>query len=124
MIGEGQSGLVIKKFGSSLRAGALISLQGEAGFQARLLSPGWHFRLWSWRYRVVKVPVLHIAPGEIALVVAKDGAPIPPHRILGRAVSGRRTHSGTSRRRWAWEGFSFHGGLERIRNCADPDRRP
>ena len=46
-----QSGLVIKKFGAPLPTGRIIALDGEAGYQARLLSPGWHFGLWRWRYR-------------------------------------------------------------------------
>jgi len=43
IIREDQSGLVIKKYGRSLLPGRLIALDGEAGYQARLLSPGWHF---------------------------------------------------------------------------------
>src|SRR5262245_52036397 len=86
VIREYESGLVIKKFGVALPAGRLIALQGEAGYQADLLSPGWHFGLWSWKYRVVKVPMLTVRPGEIALVVAADGEAIPSERILAREV--------------------------------------
>jgi uncharacterized membrane protein YqiK len=86
IIAENQSGLVIKRFGKPLGAGRLVALQGEAGFQARLLSPGFHFGYWSWRYKVVKVPLVIVQPGEIALVVAADGAPIPSQRILGKEV--------------------------------------
>src|ERR1043165_3944118 len=67
MIRENQSGLVIKRFGRSLASGQIIARNGEAGYQARLLSPGWHTRLWRWRYKVVKVPVVVVHPGEIAL---------------------------------------------------------
>jgi uncharacterized membrane protein YqiK len=42
--------------------------------------------LWRWRYRVVKVPVVVVRPGEIALVVAADGVPIPSERVLAKAV--------------------------------------
>ena len=86
VIREDQSGLVIKKFGPALPPGRLVALNGEAGYQARMLSPGWYFRLWRWRYRVLKVPLVVVRPGEIALVVAADGKPIPPERILGREV--------------------------------------
>src|SRR6476660_4365399 len=41
-----QSGLVIKKFGAPLASGRFIALDGEAGYQARMLSPGWHFGYW------------------------------------------------------------------------------
>jgi uncharacterized membrane protein YqiK len=86
VIGANQSGLVVKRFGPPLAAGRFIALKGEAGYQARLLSPGWHFGLWRWRYRIVKVPIVVVRPGEIALVVAADGAAIPYERVLGKAV--------------------------------------
>src|ERR1043165_5697003 len=87
MIREDQSGLVIKRFGRPLASGRIIALNGEAGYQARLLSPGWHTRLWRWRYKVVKVPVVVVHPGEIALVVAADGEAIPAERVLARSVA-------------------------------------
>jgi uncharacterized membrane protein YqiK len=86
IIRENESGLVIKRYGPPLAAGRIIALNGEAGYQAKMLSPGWHVGYWFWRYRIVKVPVIVIPPGEIALVVAADGEPIPPERVLGRAV--------------------------------------
>ena len=82
-----QSGLVIKKFGASLPSGRIIACNGEAGYQARMLSPGWHFGYWRWRYRIVNVPVSIVEPGEIALVVAADGAAIPSERMLAREVA-------------------------------------
>src|SRR5215831_8656630 len=87
MIRETQAGLVVKRFGRPLPSGRIIALDGEAGYQARLLSPGWHFGLWRWKYKVEKVPVIVVQPGEIALVVAADGSPIPPERVLARAVT-------------------------------------
>ena len=45
VIGEDEAGLVIKRFGRPLPSGRIIALDGEAGYQARLLSPGWHFGL-------------------------------------------------------------------------------
>jgi uncharacterized membrane protein YqiK len=85
-ISERESGLVIKRFGAPLGAGRVVAQNGEAGYQARLLSPGWHFGLWRWRYKVERVPLTVIKSGEIGLVVAADGKPIPPERILGREV--------------------------------------
>jgi len=87
VIGESQSGLVVKRFGPPLSSGRIIALNGEAGYQARMLSPGWHFGLWRWKYKVTKVPVIVVQPGEIALVVAADGRPIPSERVLARAVA-------------------------------------
>jgi uncharacterized membrane protein YqiK len=87
VIGESQSGLVVKRFGPPLPSGRIIAIEGEAGYQARMLSPGWHAGLWRWKYKVEKVPVVVVQPGEIALVVAADGRPIPSERVLARAVA-------------------------------------
>lgn len=87
-IREDQVGIVVKRFaGRSLPAGRLIALEGEAGYQADTLAPGCHFGYWPWQYAVQKVPMTVVAPGEIVLVVAADGAPIPPERILGKVVA-------------------------------------
>ena len=86
VIREDESGLVIKRFGRPLPSGRIIALNGEAGYQARLLSPGWHFGFWRWRYKVVRVPVTVVDPGEIALVVAADGEAIPSERVLAREI--------------------------------------
>ncbi|MBX7101055.1 MAG: hypothetical protein K1X89_25285 [Myxococcaceae bacterium] len=87
VIRENEAGVVVKKFGPGLPAGRLIALNGEAGYQAELLPPGWHFGLWRWKYKVLRVPLVTVPPEEIALVVAKDGAAIPAERILGQEVS-------------------------------------
>ena len=87
IINESESGLVIKRFGPPMSAGRIVAINGEAGFQAQMLPPGWHFGYWRWRYKVVKVPVVVVPPGEIALVVAADGAAIPPERVLAREIA-------------------------------------
>lgn len=87
LIRENQVGVVVKKFARrSLPAGQLIALDSEAGYQADTLPPGLHFGYWFWQFRVVKAPMVVVAPGEIALVVAAAGAAIPAGRILGRVV--------------------------------------
>jgi uncharacterized membrane protein YqiK len=87
VIGEREVGIVAKKFSSkSLPAGRLIALNAEAGLQADALAPGWHWGYWVWQYSVRKEPVVVIPQGEIGLVVANDGNPIPPERILGKIV--------------------------------------
>jgi uncharacterized membrane protein YqiK len=86
IIRENQVGIVIRKFGRSLPSGKLVALNKEAGYQADTLSPGWHFGYWPWQYKVRKVPMVIVPQGQIGLVVAADGAPIPPQRILGRVV--------------------------------------
>jgi uncharacterized membrane protein YqiK len=87
LIRERQVGIVVKKFGGgALEPGRLIAMKGEAGYQADTLAPGLHFGYFRWQYRILKMPVTVVPQGEIALVVAADGAPIPAERILGRVV--------------------------------------
>ncbi len=87
LIRERQVGIVIKKFGGrGLAPARLIALSGESGYQADTLAPGLHFGYFRWQYRILKVPVTVVPQGEIALVVAADGAPVPADRILGRVV--------------------------------------
>jgi uncharacterized membrane protein YqiK len=87
LLGEQESGLVVRRYGSPLPPGRMIATHGEAGFQARMLPPGWHFPLWRWKYKVTKVALVDVAPGEIALVVAKDGAAIPAERVLAKQLA-------------------------------------
>ena len=88
VIGEMEVGVVVKKFSRrSLAPGRLIALEGEAGYQADTLAPGWHFFLWPWQYSVSKVPVMIVPQGEIGLVVANGGEPIPPSHILAREIA-------------------------------------
>jgi uncharacterized membrane protein YqiK len=87
LIQERQVGIVVKRFGGrGLEPGRLIALGGEAGYQADTLAPGLHFGFWRWQYRIIKVPVTVVPQGEIALVLAADGAAIPAERILGKIV--------------------------------------
>ena len=85
-IREDESGLVIKRFGPRLPPGRIVAMNGEAGYQAKMLNPGLHFPMWRWRYKIVRVPLVVVSPGEIALVVAADGAAIPSERVLGKEV--------------------------------------
>ena len=87
LIQERQVGIVVKRFGTrALPPGRFVALGGEAGYQADTLAPGLHFGYWRWQFRIVKVSVTVVPQGEIALVLAADGAPIPPERILGKVV--------------------------------------
>jgi uncharacterized membrane protein YqiK len=87
LIRERSVGIVIKRFAArSLAPGRLIALDGEAGYQADTLAPGLHFGYWPWQYRIVKVAVTVVPQGEIALVLAADGAAIPAERIMARVV--------------------------------------
>lgn len=87
LIQERQVGVVVKRFGTrELPPGRLIALEGESGYQAATLAPGLYFGYWPWQFRILKVPVTIVPQGEIALVMAADGAAIPSDRILARTV--------------------------------------
>jgi len=75
-VGPNEVGLVIKRVGREKRSEGPVALDGEAGYQADLLMPGIAFRLWPMN-RVEKHPWAQIATGEIGLVVAQVGAPLP-----------------------------------------------
>ena len=85
-IGADEVGIIRKKIGAHLPPGCHIALRGEAGFQVDVLSPGTHFGYFSLFYEVYKVKAINIPQGEIGLVVARDGMPIPQHRSLGKVV--------------------------------------
>lgn len=85
-IRENEVGVVIKRYGKPLPDGRIVALNGEAGYQADSLAPGWHFTYWFWQYKVEKVPVVQIDQGQIALLVAEDGDQLPNSQILGSEV--------------------------------------
>jgi uncharacterized membrane protein YqiK len=60
----------------------LIALNGEAGFQPRVLRGGFHFFL-PFQYRVHKAPLVTILQGQIGYVFARDGIPLAPTQTLG-----------------------------------------
>src|SRR5262249_21977171 len=87
LIRERQVGVVVKRFATrSLAPGQLIAINGAAGYQTGTPAPRLHFGFWRWQYRIIRVPVTVVPQGEIALVVAAAGAPIPSERILGKVV--------------------------------------
>src|SRR5690606_5597296 len=61
-------------------------LNGEAGYQAQTLGPGLYFGYWFWQYTIDSINFINISSGEIGLVKAKDGAPMPVGQILARKV--------------------------------------
>jgi len=77
VIGPTQVGLVIKRFSvKKLKGDNPIAFDGEAGYQAELLMPGWHIRLWVM-YSVQKHPWVQIPADRIGVVVAQAGNPLP-----------------------------------------------
>lgn len=91
IIPEDSIGIVNKKwvlFGAhrTLPDGAIIAMQGEAGFQADALAPGVHFMLWPWQYEVTRREFIQIHEGSIGVVEARDGRALTGGRVLGRKV--------------------------------------
>lgn len=77
VIGPTQIGLVTKRFGlKHLTEDNPIAFRGEAGYQADLLMPGFRFKLWLL-YSVEKFPWVQVPAGEIGVVVAQVGRPLP-----------------------------------------------
>jgi uncharacterized membrane protein YqiK len=75
-IGPTEVGLPTKRFGGKLDPGNVIAFKGEAGYQADLLMPGWRFRMWPI-YGVEKYPWVQVPAGEIGVVIAQVGNPLP-----------------------------------------------
>jgi hypothetical protein len=76
-IGPTQVGLVRKRFGfRRLQSGSPLALNGEAGYQADLLMTGLRFKLWPL-YTVTRHPLVQIPAGQIGVVIAQVGNPLP-----------------------------------------------
>ena len=75
-IGPTQVGLVRKRFGKPLPGDNPIAFQHEAGYQAELLMPGLRFRFLPID-AVTKYPWVQVPAGQIGLVSAQIGQPLP-----------------------------------------------
>ncbi len=76
-IGPTEVGLITKRFsGKKLSEDNPIAFNGEAGYQANLLMPGWRFKFWIL-YRVDKFPWVQVPAGEIGVIIAQIGKPLP-----------------------------------------------
>ena len=76
-IGPTEVGLVTKRFGwRRLSEDNPIAFEREAGYQADLLMPGLRFKAWLV-YSVGKFPWVQVPAGEIGVVIAQVGEPLP-----------------------------------------------
>ena len=75
-IGPTQVGLVRKRFGAKLPGDNPVGFQGEAGYQADLLMPGLRFKF-KPLYAVTKHPWVQVPAGQIGVVIAQVGKPMP-----------------------------------------------
>ncbi len=86
LIKDDQVGILTKQmFGRKMPKGQIIARNGEIGVQAQILMPGlyWRFPI-IWKIHKVRVTVIN--PGEIGCVESVDGDPISPGRLLGDEV--------------------------------------
>jgi hypothetical protein len=88
IIGPTEVGLVIKRFSRwKLPEDNPIAFRGESGYQADLLMPGWRFKFWVL-YSVQKHPWVQVPAGEIGVVVAQVGKPLPIGAKSAQSVGG------------------------------------
>ena len=77
IIGPTEVGLVMKRFSfKKLTEENPIAFHGEAGYQADLLMPGWRWKFWVI-CSVRKFPWVQIPAGQIGVVIAQVGQPLP-----------------------------------------------
>ncbi len=70
---------------------AFLKNGGEKGPQIQILPPGL-YRINPYLFRVLKVPAINIPNNQIGMVVALDGQPIAPGRLLGQRVEGHSNY--------------------------------
>lgn len=75
-IGPDEIGLVIKNFGNPLPKGQILAFNGEAGYQADVLAPGWRFKT-PYFYHVEKFPVLQIPSDSVGVILSQIGKDLP-----------------------------------------------
>lgn len=76
-IGPNEVGLVTKRFSrKKLSEDNPVAFHGEAGYQADLLMPGLRWKPWLI-FKVEKYPWVQIPAGQIGVVIAQAGRPMP-----------------------------------------------
>jgi len=78
-------GIVEKLLSGKEKSGGIIAMNGEAGFQAKVLRGGWYFKF-RFFYKVHKMDLITVPAGQIAYVYARDGQLMPGDQILGKQV--------------------------------------
>ncbi len=91
IVPEDKTGLVIKKFvlfgeHKQLSGDRIIAVNGEAGLQASMLTPGLHWWMWPWQYTIDMQSFIVIPEGHIGLISSKDGKIPETGHILGKKV--------------------------------------
>lgn len=84
-------GIVNKRFvifgrHRTLPDGAIVALNGEAGFQADTLAPGLHYWYWPWQYSIQLTRFLTVKENRIGIVESMDGVPLSGGHVLAKRV--------------------------------------
>jgi len=78
-VGPNQVGLLNKRFGKALTGDSPIAFHGEAGYQAKVLMPGFNFVFWLL-YGFEKYPMVQVPTGQIGVVVSQIGEALAVHQ--------------------------------------------
>src|SRR5262245_56911662 len=97
----------------SVAEGRIIALNGEAGFQDKILRGGIHFGLWRWQYKIHKVTLVTIPQGKVGYVYARDGEMLQPSQTLGRVVTCNNFQDAAAFLRAGEDGMSGQRGRQR-----------
>jgi regulator of protease activity HflC (stomatin/prohibitin superfamily) len=84
-VNDDQGGIVARKFGPDLAPNRVVAANGEKGPQANTLGPGWHFGYWPWIYDLQQVDNMTIPQGQVGVIVASDGKPLPGTEVFATA---------------------------------------
>lgn len=74
VIGPGQVGIVISKFGTDLPPGEFLAGPGERGIQRHVLLPG-TYKLNPYAYEIRTFDMIEIEPGYVGVITARSGRP-------------------------------------------------
>ncbi len=87
-VNEGKVGIIWSKFGVSPKVeNRFIVEKGEKGYLREVLMPGIHWYLAlqpMWKYKIEQVPFIDIKQGQVGIVEALDGTPMPEGQILAK----------------------------------------
>jgi regulator of protease activity HflC (stomatin/prohibitin superfamily) len=86
LIGENQVGILTRRaLGTPMPQGQVIARRGQVGVQADTLVPGLYWRM-PFLWRIEKMEIINIPDGQIGVVEAIDGQPLPKGRVVGDEV--------------------------------------
>lgn len=70
----------------SLSDGDIVALNGEAGFQPKVLRGGFHFGYWRWQYAIHKKDFITVKQGKIGYIFSRIGNALPAAQTLAKIV--------------------------------------